>query len=386
MQQLSAEDFLDRMQQLILNSAMNSTYKLALVLSITDAAVLKCADPGAVGADGLCRIALADVAREFLRIYWPQRLAYPGSRPGVKPAVLSQSFNRRGGRDSRDAVFNLIDKAVKALRVKRPAARLETYDQFAAADKRAGDQLASRCATLIRKNPLRYIARDAAFLFESDGSQIVMAASSLRLLVRFRPIISELAQTRWISHLFSLEKNRELLGETAELQLRSFLFAPERDALLEGIRTALIEAAGDERCFYCGASLRNKPQHVDHFLPFSRYAHTRIFNFVLACPRCNCSKSNWLADLQHVEHWVRRNSDQGRELLELSRDTAPAGALEVADMALALYRLAGGHAEPLWKKSGASGLTYDPGLYAAEIVPLLQNNRENMTRLADARP
>ena len=69
MQHLSAEDFLDHMQQLVLNSALNSTYKLALIMSIVDASLKVSAQ--AVKSE-ICTIELKDIALEFLRIYWPQ--------------------------------------------------------------------------------------------------------------------------------------------------------------------------------------------------------------------------------------------------------------------------------------------------------------------------
>lgn len=403
MQQLSAEDFLDRMQQLILNTAMNSTYKLALIMALTDASLAVAADvlrrgpsPADVPDTNLRRIPLTCVAREFLRIYWQQRLAYPSPIAGVAPAVLRQSFNRRHGVEQRDRIFALIDEALAAARTVFPDARLVTFDQFC----RAGDAIApvlrklvNDCVALLKKNPLAFIAKDADFLFSLEKNALVLPASHVRLLQRFRPVITELAQSRWVSHIRSIASNGALLGEIpGDDTLRDFLFDPVRGNALSCIHEVLVKVQGPEHCFYCGRRLSSTDVHVDHFLPFTRYSHTRLFNFVLACPSCNTSKSNWLADAHHVEHWVRRNDDLGEDLIEAASDIVPAGGVEVADMALALYSLAGAHAEPLWNHGphnrAASGeqLTRDPQSFAHDILPLLETNRSNMARLAAELP
>ncbi len=372
MQPLSAEDFLDRMQQLILGTSMNSTYKLALLMSVTDAAL-------AFAPTGLneetCRIPLSRVALEFLRIYWPQRLPFSSGLPGVAPARLSQGINRRAGAKSSDAVFTIIDEALEEAHRLHPEAGIVTFEQFS----RCGGLLqkaARRCTALLKKNPLKYIAPEADFLFEQKGDALELAAFSVHLLQRFRPIINELVESRWVAHLRGIESNDSILGQAPGASLRDFLFNPVRGDTLAGIRRALVEITG-ARCFYCGKKIaRHDALHVDHFLPFTRYAHTRLFNFVLACPSCNASKSNWLAGARHVEHWVERNADYAAPILEASADFAPAGGLEVANMALSLYGLAAGHAEPLWlERSKPRQALYE------NILPALQENRTTMLAL-----
>ncbi len=405
MQQLSAEDFLDCMQQLILNTALNSTYKLALVMALTDAALATASRPDAQAAqDGLCRIPLKAVAVEFLRIYWPQRLAYPSPVAGVAARPLIQNFTARNGRRQRDRIFTIIDEALVSAHEVLPNARLATFDQFSRAAagplKTVYGKLMRECVALLKKNPLTYIEPDADFLFALDKNDLVLAVEHVRLLQRFRPIIYELAQSRWVSHVRSIESNSDLLGQTpGDDTLREFLFNPVRGDELSAIRNVLVPIQGlfkdkdkdKTPCFYCGEGVDPSKAQVDHFLPFTRYSHTRIFNFVLACPSCNASKSNWLADANHVEHWVQRNNDLGGELLAAAAGIAPAGCLEVADMALALYSLAGSHAEPLWterlrgRHAGAQ-LSRNALVVERKVIPLLEQNRSNMSRLAAEAP
>lgn len=403
MQQLSAEDFLDCMQQLILNTALNSTYKLALIMALTDAALATASRPDAQAAqDGMCRIPLEAVAVEFLRIYWPQQLDYPSPVPGVKPRPLVQNFNFRDGLKQRDKVFRYIDEALAAARKVLPEARLVTFDQFSRAAagplQKIYGRLVNKCFDLLERYPLTHIAPDAEFLFMRDGDNLLLPTGHVRLLQRFRPIINELAQSRWVSHLRSIKSNSELLGQApGDDTLREFLFNPVRGDELSAIRNVLVPIQGLSKgktcCFYCGEGVDPSHAQVDHFLPFTRYSHTRIFNFVLACPSCNASKSNWLVDAHHVERWMRRNEDRGDDLLAAARGIAPAGGLEVADMALTLYSLAGSHAEPLWTERGkekgrAAGahLSRKAHVIEHDIIPLLEQNRSNMSRLAAEAP
>lgn len=56
-------------------------------------------------------------------------------------------------------------------------------------------------------------------------------------------------------------------------------------------KQALLERQG-HRCFYCAAKLTE--YHADHFVPLSRGGSDYIDNIRMACPSCNCRKSDKL--------------------------------------------------------------------------------------------
>lgn len=380
MQHLSAEDFLDHMQQLVLNSALNSTYKLALIMSIVDASLKVSAQ--AVKSE-ICTIELKDIALEFLRIYWPQCRPYPSPSPNVAPGVLHQGINKKNNLKQSDRILTIVNTAIDRAREEVPSAKVETFEQISR-HPLLMKPLVADCLALLKKNPLKYIAADVDFLYELKRDHIELYSSTVILLQRFRPIIKELIESRWLKHIRSNADNAALLGESTSGSLRDFLFDPTRGETLENIRSALLDATHDERCFYCGKALKRSSTHVDHFLPFTRYADTRIFNFVLACPSCNASKSNWLVGPGHVDHWVRRNSDYGTDLLQASKDIGPAGPVAVADMALTLYGVAQRHAEPLWLNRTSTGtdknsLLHDPSAYESILISLNKNRRSMLT-------
>ncbi len=87
---LSVEDFLLSIQKLILGNDLNTTYKLALVLAVTNKA-------GEIPFENhpdaeVFEISYRELALEFLRIYWSQAKAYPrADKSAVKDAVLRKA-------------------------------------------------------------------------------------------------------------------------------------------------------------------------------------------------------------------------------------------------------------------------------------------------------
>ncbi|WP_100333590.1 HNH endonuclease [Bacillus alkalisoli] len=65
----------------------------------------------------------------------------------------------------------------------------------------------------------------------------------------------------------------------------------------------------EESCFYCGKALTGmkRETHVDHFIPWSFVQSDNIWNLVLACNRCNSSKSDKLPEKQYLEFIIDRN-------------------------------------------------------------------------------
>jgi len=51
-------------------------------------------------------------------------------------------------------------------------------------------------------------------------------------------------------------------------------------------------------CFYCKRHL-NERYHIDHVVPISRGGTNDCGNIVIACPSCNCSKSD-----KYIIEWL----------------------------------------------------------------------------------
>jgi hypothetical protein len=144
------------------------------------------------------------------------------------------------------------------------------------------------------------------FLYEQTESpdEIVLRRGVAFCLRRFYGLLRDMIEARWIDYL--RRANRAVIGETSEL--RGFLFGSTR-ANLDVLKDPLMEEQ-QGRCFYCQRRLREEV-HVDHFIPWSRYAADLGHNYVLAHARCNEHKSASLAAEDHLRHWQRRNATSG---------------------------------------------------------------------------
>ncbi len=73
-------------------------------------------------------------------------------------------------------------------------------------------------------------------------------------------------------------------------------------------RRILFEEFESKNCFYCGKPLKGDAVHVDHFIPWSFIRDDQLWNFVLACPRCNESKRDKLPEMIYVDKIMERNA------------------------------------------------------------------------------
>ena len=123
-------------------------------------------------------------------------------------------------------------------------------------------------------------------------------------LVKYKSVFEKQNYYEWIKYL-----------EKANLEEDSYALANKLDASTERqnlscYREALVSFQ-QTRCFYCGRELKNSSESanpVDHFIPWSFVKDDKLWNFVLACPHCNNSKSNILPDRQYFVKIKERNS------------------------------------------------------------------------------
>lgn len=76
--------------------------------------------------------------------------------------------------------------------------------------------------------------------------------------------------------------------------------------------------AFSNRCFYCNKILAPGPDtHVDHVLPYDYVGATDLWNLVLACQECNCTKSSGLPPEHYIRRLERRNSQYRHQMAKL---------------------------------------------------------------------
>ena len=137
---------------------------------------------------------------------------------------------------------------------------------------------------------------------KSEG--IILNPDVYIALVKYKSVFEKQNYYEWIKYL-----------EKANLEEDSYALANKLDASAERqnlnpYRKVLVEF-NQTKCFYCGKHLHDdndKASPVDHFIPWSFVKDDKLWNFVLACPRCNSSKSNILPEQDYFAALKERNA------------------------------------------------------------------------------
>jgi 5-methylcytosine-specific restriction endonuclease McrA len=285
--------FLANVQRLLAEGQFTATYKYALLMAIADLAV-ECGDDS--GAP--LHIETRQLAEKFVEYYWRQAVPYhPRGRSGE---VLRQNTGQPAG----------IIGHIQGLRgMQQSLAKAKSNQQL-------WRQIVRRVELVVRTMPLwklQTVGQEKLdFLYENraTGRTIELRPGVAFCLRQFHGLVQDLVQSAWIRYI--RRHNTELLGTTTDLT--EFMFGSER-ASLQNVVPVLREIQ-DNECFYCGRALQQEIDNleVDHFVAWSRYPVDLGHNFVLTDKRCNGDKTDHIASVDHLEHWVERNDRFRREL------------------------------------------------------------------------
>lgn len=137
---------------------------------------------------------------------------------------------------------------------------------------------------------------------KSFGDGIVLNGDAYLFLVKYKTSFEKLNYYEWIKYL-----------EKSNAEEDSYALAGKLDSSTEradlGAYRDTLKNFGQARCFYCGKILDEKDRAVpvDHFIPWSFVKDDKLWNFALACPACNSSKSNILPAADFVALMRKRN-------------------------------------------------------------------------------
>jgi len=278
--------FLKHIQQILQSGTFTSTYKFALLISITRLAIEQGQDTGAA-----LRLDYLDIAEKFIDLYWKQSLPFQFNQ--YEPFTIQQSTGRQA------KIISEIQKAQQQFKTIAAARRDATFWL----------KLRKSVADTVKRMPVVYLqnlnGQTFEFLYHLNDSQesLQLLPKVMYCLRQFSEIIEELCQKRWIDFIRLNKQNLVVLDGLPDLD--EFMFAPSRSQLGQ-VANFLIDLQ-ECLCFYCGKSLKNNKYAVDHFIPWSLYPADTGHNFVLADDKCNSQKSNYLASEQFLNQWLERN-------------------------------------------------------------------------------
>lgn len=337
--------FLQLLIGLLEDGRRTATYKLAVLLALTDC----CASASTADGHAPLVIPTPVLTRRVVELYWPQVRPYPA-------AVLRQSSQARAttvdatadlrtvaaqhGATTLDAAERVLPNATAAClstvelnlvqmplgKLQRPSGTSPDYPRFLYDDAPFHERVTRQ---QLDRRPL------AVHLEPGVGDWLIALAGLVR------PVV-ELHWARDVARFSRLD-----LPEDA---LRDFLFGTTR-AALRAVQPGLHDMQRG-LCFYCGSPLRERA-HVDHFLPWSRVPNDGLANLVVAHERCNLAKSDHLADLDLLERWYLRPAAGLRDVAEAARWPLR------RDESLSIARSVYGHqpaGSPLWSARGVYAL------------------------------
>ena len=120
-------------------------------------------------------------------------------------------------------------------------------------------------------------------------------------MLKYKMEIEKLNYYSWARFLEKISEN-----QSSKQVLINLDKSTPRRKNLNIFRQILHEEFEQDNCFYCGTKL-NRNIHVDHAIPWSFVKTDNLWNFVLACPKCNAKKNNLLPDRTKMSRIVLRN-------------------------------------------------------------------------------
>lgn len=290
-----------KLLDLLDSTAVNSTYKPALMVAITD----HVSEMPTANA-----IPVAELAERVTELYWPQTFDYPETREVLKQNAGGQAkaiseiirFRRQTGIGSRTIPEDARDG-----------------EEWAALIERVELSLAEMPIPRLQKGfePFLY---DFDWPWHDEGGwkksayegtrrEIVLADGVAEALAGIAPLIRPFILRWWSTKAFRL--NRSIKGAESFDRFESFLFGRSRIPL--GRVAADLLGMQQGRCLYCGDRL-GRSRHVDHFVPWSLGGSDSLTNLAVACVACNSSKRAILAGPEHLNSLVKRNREWPQDL------------------------------------------------------------------------
>lgn len=281
--------FLKNIQLILQSGSFSSTYKFALLISLSRLAIEKGQDSG----EGLA-LEYTDIAEKFIELYWKQAIPYTFRDEGR--LILNQNNGKQA------AIVNRIVE----LRQSYSSLGLLRRDSL------VWLKLIKDVARTVKEMPVRYLqnmnGQNFEFLYQLDwcGKQLILLPQVMFCLRQFSEIVEELCQKRWIDYIRKNSTNAPVLNQLPNLE--QFMFEPNRNQL-NAVANVLVELQ-ECKCFYCNKPVKKDSYAVDHFIPWSMYPSDTGHNFVLADPSCNSKKRNLLASHEFLHKWQERNEEQ----------------------------------------------------------------------------
>jgi hypothetical protein len=140
------------------------------------------------------------------------------------------------------------------------------------------------------------------YAFSLRGNGVFLSEDAYQFISKYKMEIEKLNYYAWARFLEKVNDDDALVRVLEKLDMAT----PQRKDL-SMYRDILFSEFQENNCFYCGKRL-DKTVHVDHFIPWTFVKNDNLWNFVLACPKCNIKKSGNLVSHDYVVKIGKRNT------------------------------------------------------------------------------
>ena len=322
----------ERALGLLDQGSFSATYKYALFVALLDLCLEKMSHKG-IAPQTLTTRQLAD---KVVELYWPHATPYRGEhvlrqggvRQGNQAEIVRAIAEFRGGhaKDPDLPVFRArlaqpdrFEKLVRFVEwklIEMPIPRLQRVGR-----EETRFLYDYSWTEQVRQGEVSAYQRGAPSAFDN---RLLLKPGVAEHLVRLNGLLRPLLHREWARMVAAMNR-------LPQSGLDEFLFGAAR-VPLDPVRAPLLSLQSGQ-CFYCERRLSG-PSEVDHFIPWARYPNNGLDNLVVAHPRCNNRKRDFLAAAPHVEHWSARAHAHAADLAavadELDWDRDPQRSRSVA--------------------------------------------------------
>lgn len=261
------------------SSKKRNTYKFGLIKSILDSGF------SAEKRGTLVFIPYNALFGKFAENYWN----------------LIVKYNLKQMRYDGRSEFSKVEQIFRDFVENEPIAKMLDFESLSI---RAKQKIINKITKECKQYVLGALYNDTEgylYSFDLDDSGIYLSTESYLFMMRYKSELEKLNYYAWAKFLEQINEDGALVRLLEKLELST----PKRNDL-SCFRQILVDELHEDSCFYCSKKI-NKAAHVDHFIPWSFIKEDTLWNFVLACPKCNTRKNNRLPSIQYLEKIKNRN-------------------------------------------------------------------------------
>lgn len=277
---LSEDEIWSKFNHIFSTKSVNATsYKFCFIKSILE---------NTFNVDNEGYLSFDDIYEKFTEIYW-----YLTVRYRIKQG--NKSMYQNGKKPSVERVFDEFFEKYPAL---TPEMSFEAVN----------DEIRHKMIKEVKKRCKRNVI--GAIYGDTDGTFYSFHLSKeilkfhpdvLAFVKKYEYILLKLNHYEWIKFLEKVNKEEDSYALARKLD-----YATKRSNL-KVYRNLLYDTFQRHHCFYCGKKLK-RAIDVDHFIPWYFTRINKLWNFALACSKCNNSKRDRLADVYYVNKILEQNS------------------------------------------------------------------------------